>query len=185
MLDQSDDDEQDSFESGSQTVDGPEDSHQNTFSVLLFGPQSTIVSPEAIAHPPPSVVNSLCSMYLHNVDPCFKILHGPTLSGFLQEGRQYLNYRPGHPATEALTFAVFYAAIASQDDSRCTERYSESKAALMARYRFGLEVALSKADFINTTDLTVLQAFVVYLVGFVKSRSRHSQVTAPPIIYNN
>lgn len=165
MLDNSDDDDDhESFDSGSPSISSPGELQQNTFRLLLFGPNSMIVNPDAVARPPPLVVNSLCSMYLHNVDPVFKIVHGPTLSDFLQEGRPYLDYRPGHPATEALTFAVFYSAIASQEDSRCRERYGESKESLMARYRFGLEVALSRADFINTTDLTVLQAFLLYLV---------------------
>lgn len=185
MLDQSDeDDEQESFDSGSPIGSPGELHHQSTFNLLLFGPNSMIVNPEAVARPPPLVVNSLCSIYLHNVDPVFKIIHGPTLSGFLQEGRPYLNYRPGHAATEALTFAVFYSAIACQTDSRCKDRYGETKDSLMAQYRFGLEVALSKADYINTTDLTVLQAFILYLVSSIKSQATLRQIfsaqEAPP-----
>lgn len=40
----------------------------------------------------------------------------------------------------------------------------EKKDEVLIKYRFAVEQALSKANFLNTSDMTVLQAFVIFLV---------------------
>lgn len=124
-----------------------------------------IVNPDAIVHPSPETRSNLCQLYLERIHPIFKLLHGPTLKAFMQDGTQYLRYPPDHPAPEALKFCTYYATVSVVDETICQETFGATKSALMSKFRFGAEITLSKADFINTTDLTVLQAFMLFLVS--------------------
>ena len=83
----------------------------------------------------------------------------------MQEGEPYLHYTQTHPAPQALAFAVYFAAIGSQTEQQCRENFGDSKSALLARYKIALEAALSRADLLITTDITVLTAFVLLIVS--------------------
>lgn len=120
---------------------------------------------EDIVLPKPHQVYTFCDIYLANVDPIFKILHGPSLRRYLQENAAELDCSPGPGGLEALRFAIYYAAVTSMDNGECRHRIGEDRTVLLARYRMGTESALAKADFINTVELSTLQAFVIYLVG--------------------
>jgi hypothetical protein len=41
----------------------------------------------------------------------------------------------------------------------------EERSALLTRYRVSVEVALAKADFVNTVELSTLQALAIFLVS--------------------
>jgi hypothetical protein len=41
----------------------------------------------------------------------------------------------------------------------------EERSALLTRYRASVEVALAKADFLNTVELSTLQALAIFLVS--------------------
>ncbi|RAL16344.1 Zn(II)2Cys6 transcription factor [Aspergillus homomorphus CBS 101889] len=107
----------------------------------------------------------LCRVFLERVDPVVKILHRPTLCAFLLEGKPYLDYELEHLAPTALASAVHYAASCSLLDDECTRAFGVSKASLVARYQREAELALGHADYLTTNDLTVLQAFVLFLVA--------------------
>lgn len=159
------DDESDDDEEESTSMSSPQSSHAEApYSFVLCGPDSLIVSPDAVQHPPRFMVQALCAEYGRNVTTVFNILHWPTLSAFLIDGKPYLDYPAGHPATEALSFAVYLTTITSKLDEDCLRDFGEPKSVLVKKYRFRLEAALSRADFINTTDLTVLQALMLLLV---------------------
>lgn len=120
---------------------------------------------EDIIHPKPHQVYTFCDAYLANVDPIFKILHGPSLRKYLQENAAELDCSTGRGGLEALRFAIYYAAVTSMDTGECRTRIGEDRTVLLARYRAGTESALAKADFINTVEMSTLQALVIYLVG--------------------
>ena len=165
-MDQPDDDDLDSVEPNTPSTDSPRsEAQQSGFSFILFGPHSMIVNPDAVVHPSPETRSNLCQLYLERIHPLFKLLHGPTLKAFMQDGRQYLRYPPDHPATEALKFSMYYATVSVVEEAVCQESFGATKSALMSRFKFGAEITLSKADFINTTYLTVLQAFILFLVS--------------------
>ena len=120
---------------------------------------------EKIIPPKPHQVYILCDIYLANVDPIFKILHCPSLRKYLQENAAELDCSPGPGGLEALRFAIYYAAVTSMDIGECRHRIGEDRTVLLARYRMGTESALAKADFINTVEMSTLQALAIYLVG--------------------
>jgi hypothetical protein len=73
---------------------------------------------------------------------------------------------PGANGLEALRFAIYYAATTSVTAAQCMMQIGEERSALLARYRMSVEVALAKADFVNTVELSTLQALAIFLVSF-------------------
>ena len=67
------------------------------------------------------------------------------------------------PANEVLMFSIYYAAITSMEEDDVNLNFGTTKTDLNLKYRLGLEHALAKADFLNTPDLTLLQAFAIFL----------------------
>lgn len=129
-----------------------------------------IISPTNLAdgpgNPTPHQLYTFCETFLTNVDPVLKILHAPSLRKYLQEGAVELDCSPGPEGLEALKFAICYAAALSMTDGECRDRIGEDKVVLMAKYRAGTELALAKADLVNTIEVSTLQAFTIYLVIF-------------------
>lgn len=75
------------------------------------------------------------------------------------------NPRTIPPPFEALMFAIYAAAVMSVKDEECKKRLSESRKTLLSRYISGTKAALSRAKFMGTTSLVVLQALVLHLVA--------------------
>ena len=140
---------------GQQQLQQPNDSR------FIISPASLTENP---GHPTPHQLFIFCDVYLSNVDPVFKILHAPSLRRYLQEGAAYLDCSPGARGLEALKFAICYAATISMTDEECRHRIGEDKSALVTRYRVGTEVALAKADLVNTVEMSTLQAMTIFLV---------------------
>ncbi|KAI1380223.1 hypothetical protein F4677DRAFT_452692 [Hypoxylon crocopeplum] len=107
----------------------------------------------------------LCQVYLRQVDPVIKVLHRPSLSKFMLNGQPYLGYEPDHASTTCLRSAVCYSALASMTEEQCQNLLSTSKPMIVAEYRAACEAALESSDLLITSDITVLQAFILYLVA--------------------
>lgn len=125
---------------------------------------SPMTAAENLGSPTSHQLYTFCEIYLNNVDPVFKILHAPSLRRYLQEGAAELDCSPGPRGLEALRFAICYASTLSMTDEECRHRIGEDRVHLMARYRAGTELALAKADFVNTVEMSTLQAMTIYLV---------------------
>lgn len=114
---------------------------------------------------PSQAQRQLCRVFLDRVDPVFKVNHRPTLCEFLLHGRPYLDYEPGHPAPAALACAVYYLAACCLSEQQCSEMFRMRKETMVSIHQKETDAALQRADFITSNDLTVLQAFVLSLVG--------------------
>lgn len=112
----------------------------------------------------PVVARQLCEVYLQQVDPVIKILHRPSLNRWMVQGEPYLAYADGHPSVEALGSAVCYSAISSMTENQCSVMFHASKADLLAESRVACETAIGRAGLLTSRDITVLQAFILYLV---------------------
>ncbi|KAF4989098.1 hypothetical protein FGRMN_9340 [Fusarium graminum] len=113
----------------------------------------------------PSAVHSfqLWQTFLSNVHPLTKMLHGPTVQKDILETFSAPSSTP--VPTEALIFAIYLVAVVSLTDKECRNMFSTPREALLARYCEATEVALSKADFLRSTDLRVLQSFTLHLLS--------------------
>ncbi|OGM44606.1 fungal specific transcription factor, partial [Aspergillus bombycis] len=113
-------------------------------------------------HPSPAVIAFIWQTYLDVVDPVVKVFHVPTVQ------RQVVSVIRGRSnldaPTECLIFAIYYSTVVTMSAVECREEFDEEKAVLLTRYRTGVEQALSRANFLRSLDLTVLQAFALYLI---------------------
>lgn len=126
---------------------------------------SPSMSTEPLIHPTRHQIHTLCDIYLANVHPVFTILHAPSLRRYLQEDGTSLECSPGSGGLEALRFAIYFAATVSMADGESRHRTGEDRRVLLARYRAGTELALARADFVTTIEMSTLQALTIYLVG--------------------
>ena len=116
-----------------------------------------------IMHPTQGQIFLLWQIYLENVDPLLKLFHRPTVQRLILEASQ--DMATVSRENEALLFAVYYGAIMSMQQDECQTLLKNDKIILSSKYRFGTEQALARAGFLDTRNLTVLQAFVLFLVG--------------------
>lgn len=113
-------------------------------------------------HPLPNQIAEYWNIYKERVDPLLKVLHLPTLEPTILSSASHLpNLSRGF---ECLLFAIYYGATTSLGSRDCLIKLGEEKGVLLARYRFGLEQALARANFLTTEELVVLQAFVIFLI---------------------
>lgn len=145
------------------SVKSPADTHTPTSS-NIFG--FTLSAPKDLRslHPKPLQMTMLCTYYVQNVDPVFKVLHVPTLRNLFSEAIADPDHIRSGDHTEALLFAVYYAAVTSLNPEECVNYFHESKDDLLSKYRGGTERALSNANFLNECNLGTLQALVIFLV---------------------
>ncbi|KAJ5173530.1 C6 transcription factor [Penicillium coprophilum] len=143
----------------------------------LLGSNLTSPKPLRISLGNLAITSKLCEIYLQQVDPIIKILHRPSLSKWLMLQGQYLAYAKGNPATEALGAAVCFAAISSMTESQCSIVFHAKKSDLVIESRATCEMAIGRAGLLSTRDITVLQAFVLYLVQICPQNLRQQRLT--------
>lgn len=115
-----------------------------------------------LLHPPPDHIRKYWTLFIEHCDPLMKMLHIPTMQ---QQIFAVVN-NPGRApkAIELLLFAVYYATITSLTAEECLSISGETQDVLTRRYRHGLEQALTRAHFLITEEIVVLQAFIIFLI---------------------
>jgi hypothetical protein len=128
---------------------------------FIFGLSSQNVDMLSL-HPVPQQIGIYWQAFKENVDPLVKVLHIPTFEWTIQEAASNLANLPR--ALEALLFTIYYGAVTSLSGEDCLARFGEGKPVLLARYRFAIEQALARANFLITEEIVVLQALVLFLM---------------------
>lgn len=136
-------------------------SHQG----FIFGFSSLKVDLKSL-HPSPSQIFILWEVYKENVDPVVKLIHRPTTRNILLNAASSTD-KVTRPA-EALLFSIYFGAVTSLSQEQCRKLLDEDRETLIKKYRFATEQALARADFLNSSSLMCLTAFVCYLV-FVRN----------------
>ncbi|KAH0543582.1 hypothetical protein FGG08_002143 [Glutinoglossum americanum] len=113
-------------------------------------------------HPEPNQIDYLWQIYSSNVDPVLKIVHKPTFEKNLLKAKYNLDGLS--KGMEALMFAMYFAAVTSLNPEECRSTLQVEKSVLHNTYRFAVEQALARAGFLDTRELIILQAFVIFLV---------------------
>ena len=116
-------------------------------------------------HPPPAGIEFLCATYFQNADPLLKILHRPTTQVEIAAAADNLIAGPPKPALEALMFSMYFVAVTSLSQEQCLASLGQDKDKLLAQFKYGSETALANAQFLTSTDMLCLQAFVIYVVS--------------------
>lgn len=129
----------------------------------------------------------LLQIYTVQVDPILPILQCSALSGLVTQGGWYLEYSPNHPVSQALACAISYMTITTLSSDQCLEEFNAPRDFLLDKHRSLTQLALDRVDYMNTDDLTVLQAFVLFLVypaiapaWLMQSTDRHYHVDFYP-----
>ncbi|ORY57779.1 fungal-specific transcription factor domain-containing protein [Pseudomassariella vexata] len=157
-----DENSEDSDDEGSSPDTVQSDKNQSLdHHAFIFGYRSCDVDLRKL-HPLPSQIPFIWQVYTENVDPVVKILHVPTMNVIIRKLRSDMNNIA--PGLEALMFSIYYAAITSMEDDEVKINFGAEKSHLIRQYRFATEQALAKANFLNTSELVVVQAFTIFLV---------------------
>ncbi|KAM6537671.1 hypothetical protein FALCPG4_003579 [Fusarium falciforme] len=128
---------------------------------FIFGYRSADVNLEK-CRPLPSHIPFLWSVYQENVEPLIKVLHIPSMEPIFRDARK--NHEQLSPGNEALVWAIYYAAITSLEPEEVRANLGVNKEDVLTQYRFAVEQALAKANFLNSSDTSIIQAFVIFLV---------------------
>ncbi|EXJ82698.1 hypothetical protein A1O3_06512 [Capronia epimyces CBS 606.96] len=128
--------------------------------LLGYTPSSTSIQQ---LHPPPDQIVSLWQIFLDNMNPMTKFIHQPTFQETLLQATTHLDALPR--GLEALLFSIYNAAVFTMEDNECEIKFGESRKTLLTRYRHATRKALARARFMGTSDIRVLQAFVLYLLS--------------------
>ncbi|KAH8161916.1 hypothetical protein CIB48_g6324 [Xylaria polymorpha] len=128
---------------------------------FIFGYSSSSVDLRSL-HPLPSQMLFYWQVYMENVDPIVKLLHVPAVTKIIKDLRGDMSTIT--PGVEALMFAIYFAAITSMEDDEVVTNFATDKRQLLARYRFATEQALARANCVTTSEIVVLQAFVLFLI---------------------
>lgn len=120
-----------------------------------------------MTHLPSKVlVDKLVTHYWIAVHPIARTVHRPSFE------RQYNTFwthvNAGiEPRTsfQAVVFATLLSSIVSMAEDKVLANFGIDKQSLVDNFREGTEAALARANFLRTTRLETLQAFVMYLVS--------------------
>ncbi|KAJ9226750.1 transcriptional regulator family: Fungal Specific TF [Paecilomyces variotii] len=123
----------------------------------------------ASAHPRPSNIFRLWQIFLNQIHPLTKVIHAPTVQQQILEASDDIQNIPKE--LEALMFVIYYFAAHGLKQSECENLFGEDKSVLVSRYCTAAQKALIAADFISSSSLTTLQAFVLFLFATHKSNS--------------
>jgi hypothetical protein len=123
---------------------------------------------------------SLLEVSFSNVGPVTRFVHKPS---FKYRFTHYVNHIFGlcgckdHGTSHAnvsvkmlhifepLAFATFYAAINSLSPESVLSAYNADRDSLLAQFQRGVELGLGRENFLTTSSIEVLQAFVLLLVS--------------------
>jgi hypothetical protein len=146
----------------------------SNLSTFVFGGTPTSMISDVIdLHPNAMNAFTLWQAYLNNINPLSKLIYVPKVQDLLLE-----TIRDPHsisPASTALIFSIYAAAVMSMTEDECQIKFCESQNNLHERYLVATQKALGATDFIQSTDLQVLQAFVIYIIAL---RPRFSPETS-------
>jgi hypothetical protein len=156
----------------------PTNSYEANHQGFIFGFSSTNVDMLTL-HPSPELIPRMWEIFKVNVDPLVKVLHIPTVEPIILSAKDNLEHIS--KTLEPLMFAIYYGtsylpclekllltnvsgAVTSLTAQDCVTEMGEAQPILLTRYRFALEQALARASFMDSEEMIVLQAVVIFLI---------------------
>jgi len=123
-------------------------------------------------HPTHADAMILWHTHVNNVEPIIKILHIPSVTKMVKTVSQ----QPGaaHRTEECLLFTIYHFAVFSMTEEECIEKLGQPRVILRQQYHFAARQALVNAGFLKTTEMSVLQALVLFLMPCRHSYDPHT-----------
>lgn len=145
----------------------PESMTPDNNSAFALGIDTSPVKVEDV-WPKPAHLFHLWKLYLDRVNPLTKIIHVPTLLPYVSAAT---SGSPVPKNIETLFFSIFLMAVVSLSPEECPAMLGCSREEALQRYSSGVRTNLLRLNFLRSADLTVLQAFVIYLVCTLPRRA--------------
>jgi hypothetical protein len=114
-------------------------------------------------HPPLSQILYYWQVYLNNCEGLLKLIHAPTANTMIQNAVRN-DLRNLDKSDELLMFCFYFAAITSLTEDEVMRQFGQERSPLLERHELAIKHGLTRARFLQTQDLKVLQALVLYLV---------------------
>lgn len=127
---------------------------------FIFGFSSLAVS-LATFHPDTAHQHILWKLFEENVTPVVMIFHIPSIRELVTS--IYADNHAIDRESEAVIFAIYFAAVTSMDQDTCSVQFGQNRNSLLQHYRFAAEQSLARANFLQTHSLPVLQATTLFL----------------------
>ncbi|KAG6355727.1 hypothetical protein INS49_003691 [Diaporthe citri] len=114
-------------------------------------------------HPTHAEAMILWNTHIENVEPICKVLHIPSSTKMVDE----VSRKPETASREieCVLFAVYHFAVFTLTEEKCEKLFGRSRDALMQKYHLATRQALVNASFLTTTDISVVQALVLFLLA--------------------
>lgn len=125
----------------------------------LLGGSQTLVH----HHPSHKDAMKLWAAHVENVEPLCKVLHIPTTAKMVETVSR--NPSTASRADECLLFAIYHFAVFSMSDEDCVLAFGQSRMGLMNKYQQAFRQALVNASWLKTTEMPVIQAYVLFLIS--------------------
>ena len=115
-------------------------------------------------HPDPTQVSRLWHIFLANVNPLTHLVHTPSMQQSISDACEV--GMQGIPrGMEAFLFAMYLSAVNSVTEEDCLSMLGESKEGLVMKFWFGTRQSLINSLWLRSSELMVLQAFVIFLLS--------------------
>ncbi|KAL3447117.1 hypothetical protein BJX65DRAFT_277431 [Aspergillus insuetus] len=135
-----------------------------------------------VYHPPMSQAVALFEIFKTNVSTTVRIFHVPTLDRIFWDAIAAMGAIDKH--TEALLFAIYYSTVISMDPEQCLDLLGIPRASALETYRFAVEQALARADLLNTQNLILLQAAVLFLTALRNEDDSRTVWSLTSLVYH-
>ncbi|KAL5092462.1 hypothetical protein Trisim1_001715 [Trichoderma cf. simile WF8] len=133
----------------------------------LLGGSQTLVH----YHPSHKDAMKLWTAHVENVEPICKILHIPTTAKVVETVSQKPS--TASKADECLLFAIYHFAVFSMSDEDCMLEFKQSRIELMSKYQHAVRQALVNASWLKTTEMPIIQAYVLFLISIRTQTDPH------------
>ncbi|KAF2099975.1 hypothetical protein NA57DRAFT_38367, partial [Rhizodiscina lignyota] len=166
---------------------GPSTQYVAPSSNFVFGGEPTTWTLDHFLFEKPAS-DRLIEQYFDAVHPMCRVVHRPSFERQYERfwKNRYVSTGTSVPAPSfvAVMMAAMLSAVVSMSEEQVNEfAPGQTQANLIDHFRRGTEFALSRANFLRTTKLETLQAFVMYLIPLCRAEvSRaHSALTGTAI----
>ncbi|KJX95171.1 hypothetical protein TI39_contig4129g00017 [Zymoseptoria brevis] len=116
----------------------------------------------AMPHPPTRSVFEYWHLFASRVDPMIKLIHRPTFTKKLLGLVDNININNIPTSTNALLFAIYFAAVSSCTAAETRWRFGEAQEVLLRRYGQCVEAAVRET--LETPGLETVQGLVLYMI---------------------
>lgn len=114
-------------------------------------------------HPSYEHALALWTTHMQNVEPLCKILHIPTTAKMVETVARQPS--TASKAQECQLFAIYHFAVFSMEEEDCIRQFGQSRSVLLPKYAHALRQALVNASWLKTTEMPVMQAYMLFLIS--------------------